>query len=128
MDFQILTSKFRKLEHEVLGLSAVTKTKEEMKTEILDLEKKIKEASRRDVGIPYKIVNKVFEDINKVKEKLFGKTGEKILLSAVELPKEPVGEPIIGTTEPVVEETAEEPVEEKKETTKTKKTGKNKSE
>lgn len=128
MDFQILTSKFRKLEHEVLGLSAVTKTKEEMQTEILDLEKKIKETSRRDVGIPYQIVNKVFEDIYKVKEKLFGKTGEKILLSAVELPKEPVGEHIIGTTEPVVEDTVEEPVEEKKETTKTKKTGKNKSE
>lgn len=113
MEFQILASKFRTLEHSVLGLLKSDKTNEEFKEEFLELEKKIKAEIRRDGALPQGIVQKLLDDFQRVREIL--KIGTASIIDKLEDSIEDVSNKLEEVAEEIketIEETTDK-IEEK---------------
>ena len=70
MEFEILVARFRKLHAVIFGLTESGKTKEELKEEFLVLEKKIKDEARRDGALPNQLIQKIYDDFEKVRIEL----------------------------------------------------------
>lgn len=70
MEFEILVARFRKLHAVIFGLTEYGKTKEELKEEFLVLEKKIKDEARRDGALPNQLIQKIYDDFEKVRIEL----------------------------------------------------------
>ena len=70
MEFEILVARFRKLHAVIFGLTESGKTKEEIKEEFLVLEKKIKDEARRDGALPNQLIQKIYDDFEKVRIEL----------------------------------------------------------
>lgn len=70
MEFEILVARFRKLHAVIFGLTESGKTKEELKEEFLVLEKKIKDEARRDGALPNQLIQKIYDDFEKVRTEL----------------------------------------------------------
>lgn len=70
MEFEILVARFRKLHAVIFGLTESGKTKEELKEEFLVLERKIKEEARRDGALPNQLIQKIYDDFEKVRIEL----------------------------------------------------------
>ena len=70
MEFEILVARFRKLHAVIFGLAESGKTKEELKEEFLVLEKKIKDEARRDGALPNQLIQKIYDDFEKVRIEL----------------------------------------------------------
>lgn len=108
MDFTILASKFRTLEHSILGLLKNDKTNEELKEEFLELEKKIKAEVRRDGALPQGIVQNLLDDFQRVRDVL--QIGATSVLDKIEEVAEEVKEKIEDVAD-AIEEKVEETVE-----------------
>ena len=67
MDFQILMTKFRTLEATILGLVNTNKTYDELLAEVETLEIQIRKEAMRDGGLPNFLIQKTYDDIDKVK-------------------------------------------------------------
>lgn len=67
MDFQILMTKFRTLEATILGLVNTNKTYDELLAEVETLEIQIRKEVMRDGGLPNFLIQKTYDDIDKVK-------------------------------------------------------------
>ena len=70
MEFEILVARFRKIHAVIFGLTESGKTKEELKEEFLVLEKKIKDEARRDGALPNQLIQKIYDDFEKVRIEL----------------------------------------------------------
>ena len=70
MEFEILVARFRKLHAVIFGLTESGKTKEELKEEFLVLERKIKDEARRDGALPNQLIQKIYDDFEKVRIEL----------------------------------------------------------
>lgn len=70
MEFEILVARFRKLHAVIFGLTESRKTKEELKEEFLVLERKIKDEARRDGALPNQLIQKIYDDFEKVRIEL----------------------------------------------------------
>ena len=70
MEFEILVARFRKLQAVIFGLTESEKTKEELKEQFLVLEKKIKDEARRDGALPNQLIQKIYDDFEKVRIEL----------------------------------------------------------
>ena len=70
MEFEILVARFRKLHAVIFGLTEYGKTKEELKEEFLVLERKIKDEARRDGALPNQLIQKIYDDFEKVRIEL----------------------------------------------------------
>ena len=70
MEFEILVARFRKLHAVIFGLTESEKTKEELKEQFLVLEKKIKDEARRDGALPNQLIQKIYDDFEKVRIEL----------------------------------------------------------
>ena len=108
MEFEILVARFRKLHAVIFGLTESGKTKEELKEEFLVLEKKIKDEARRDGALPNQLIQKIYDDFEKVRIEL-----ELTIIKAV---ADENVEPEIATEEQKIEVTAE-PEEQKPQAT-----------
>ncbi len=108
MEFEILVARFRKLHAVIFGLTESGKTKEELKEEFLVLEKKIKDEARRDGALPNQLIQKIYDDFEKVRIEL-----ELTIIKAV---ADENVEPEVATEEQKIEVTAE-PEEQKIEVT-----------
>ena len=108
MEFEILVARFRKLHAVIFGLTESGKTKEELKEEFLVLEKKIKDEARRDGALPNQLIQKIYDDFEKVRIEL-----ELTIIKAV---ADENVEPEVATEEQKTEVTAE-PEEIKPQTT-----------
>ena len=99
MEFEILVARFRKLHAVIFGLTESGKTKEELKEEFLVLEKKIKDEARRDGALPNQLIQKIYDDFEKVRIEL-----ELTIIKAV---ADENVEPEVATEEQKIEVTAE---------------------
>ena len=99
MEFEILVARFRKLHAVIFGLTESGKTKEELKEEFLVLEKKIKDEARRDGALPNQLIQKIYDDFEKVRIEL-----ELTIIKAV---TDENVEPEVATEEQKIEVTAE---------------------
>ena len=108
MEFEILVARFRKLHAVIFGLTESGKTKEELKEEFLVLEKKIKDEARRDGALPNQLIQKIYDDFEKVRIEL-----ELTIIKAV---ADENVEPEVATEEQKTEVTAE-PEEQKPQAT-----------
>ena len=108
MEFEILVARFRKLHAVIFGLTESGKTKEELKEEFLVLEKKIKDEARRDGALPNQLIQKIYDDFEKVRIEL-----ELTIIKAVAAENV---EPEVATEEQKTEVTAE-PEEQKPQAT-----------
>ena len=99
MEFEILVARFRKLHAVIFGLTESGKTKEELKEEFLVLEKKIKDEARRDGALPNQLIQKIYDDFEKVRIEL-----ELTIIKAV---ADENVEPEVATEEQKTEVTAE---------------------
>ena len=108
MEFEILVARFRKLHAVIFGLAESGKTKEELKEEFLVLEKKIKDEARRDGALPNQLIQKIYDDFEKVRIEL-----ELTIIKAVAAENV---EPEVATEEQKTEVTAE-PEEQKPQAT-----------
>lgn len=108
MDFEILVARFRKIHAVIFGLTESGKTKEELKEEFLVLEKKIKDEARRDGALPNQLIQKIYDDFEKVRIEL-----ELTIIKAV---ADENVEPEVTTEEQKIEVTAE-PEEQKPQAT-----------
>ena len=108
MEFEILVARFRKLHAVIFGLTESGKTKEELKEEFLVLEKKIKDEARRDGALPNQLIQKIYDDFEKVRIEL-----ELTIIKAVAAENV---EPEVATEEQKTEVTAE-PEEQKQQAT-----------
>ena len=108
MEFEILVARFRKLHAVIFGLTESGKTKEELKEEFLVLERKIKEEARRDGALPNQLIQKIYDDFEKVRIEL-----ELTIIKAV---TDENVEPEVATEEQKIEVTAE-PEEQKPQAT-----------
>ena len=99
MEFEILVARFRKLHAVIFGLTESGKTKEELKEEFLVLEKKIKDEARRDGALPNQLIQKIYDDFEKVRTEL-----ELTIIKAV---ADENVEPEVATEEQKIEVTAE---------------------
>ena len=70
MEFEILVARFRKLHAVIFWLTETGKTKEELKEEFLVLERKIKDEARRDGALPNQLIQKIYDDFEKVRIEL----------------------------------------------------------
>ena len=107
MEFEILVARFRKLHAVIFGLTESGKTKEELKEEFLVLEKKIKDEARRDGALPNQLIQKIYDDFEKVRTEL-----ELTIIKAV---ADENVEPEVATEKQKPQET-DEPEEQKIET------------
>ena len=108
MEFEILVARFRKLHAVIFGLTESGKTKEELKEEFLVLEKKIKDEARRDGALPNQLIQKIYDDFEKVRIEL-----ELTIIKAV---ADENVEPEVATEEQKTEAT-DEPEEQKPQAT-----------
>ena len=99
MEFEILVARFRKLHAVIFGLTESGKTKEELKEEFLVLERKIKDEARRDGALPNQLIQKIYDDFEKVRIEL-----ELTIIKAV---TDENVEPEVATEEQKIEVTAE---------------------
>ena len=99
MEFEILVARFRKLHAVIFGLTEYGKTKEELKEEFLVLERKIKDEARRDGALPNQLIQKIYDDFEKVRIEL-----ELTIIKAV---TDENVEPEVATEEQKIEVTAE---------------------
>lgn len=99
MEFEILVARFRKLHAVIFGLTESGKTKEELKEEFLVLERKIKDETRRDGALPNQLIQKIYDDFEKVRIEL-----ELTIIKAV---TDENVEPEVATEEQKIEVTAE---------------------
>lgn len=99
MEFEILVARFRKLHAVIFGLTESGKTKEELKEEFLVLEKKIKDEARRDGALPNQLIQKIYDDFEKVRIEL-----ELTIIKAV---ADENVEPEVATEEQKIEVTDE---------------------
>ena len=99
MEFEILVARFRKLHAVIFGLTESGKTKEELKEEFLVLEKKIKDEARRDGALPNQLIQKIYDDFEKVRIEL-----ELTIIKAV---TDENVEPEVAIEEQKIEVTAE---------------------
>lgn len=99
MEFEILVARFRKLHAVIFGLTESGKTKEELKEEFLVLERKIKDEARRDGALPNQLIQKIYDDFEKVRIEL-----ELTIIKAV---ADENVEPEVATEEQKIEVTAE---------------------
>ena len=104
MEFEILVARFRKLHAVIFGLTEYGKTKEELKEEFLVLERKIKDEARRDGALPNQLIQKIYDDFEKVRIEL-----ELTIIKAV---TDENVEPEVATEEQKPQET-DEPEEQK---------------
>lgn len=100
MEFEILVARFRKLHAVIFGLTEYGKTKEELKEEFLVLEKKIKDEARRDGALPNQLIQKIYDDFEKVRIEL-----ELTIIKAV---ADENVEPEVATEEQKIEVATEE--------------------
>lgn len=99
MEFEILVARFRKLHAVIFGLTESGKTKEELKEEFLVLERKIKDEARRDGALPNQLIQKIYDDFEKVRIEL-----ELTIIKAV---ADENVEPEVAPEEQKIEVTAE---------------------
>lgn len=114
MDFQILMTKFRTLEATILGLVNTNKTYDELLAEVETLEIQIRKEAMRDGGLPNFLIQKTYDDIDKVKAflKETNKTEPKKEVQEKELKTEAKPEVVVESKEELKAETeVEEKVE-----------------
>lgn len=114
MDFQILMTKFRTLEATILGLVNTNKTYDELLAEVETLEIQIRKEAMRDGGLPNFLIQKTYDDIDKVKAflKETNKTEPKKEVQKKELKTEAKPEVVVESKEELKAETeVEEKVE-----------------